>query len=81
MVLHAGDNDLIVAREIAAGEGGSHEVYAFGGATGEDYLVAVAGIDELLHLTAYSFVTFGGSGSQMVGTAMDIAVEGAVVVV
>ena len=41
----------------------------------------MAGANKLLHLTAHGLVAFRGRGSKVVGTAVDIAVECAVVVV
>ena len=81
VVLHTGDDHLVVATEIASGERGGHQIDAFGGPTGEDNLMTMTGMDELLHLTAHLFVLLGSKGGQMVGTAMDIAVEMAVVAV
>ena len=75
MVLHTGDNHLVVATEIALGKRCRHKVDTLGGATGKNHLVAMTGIDKLLNLPAYLFIAFGGQGGQMVGTTMDIAIE------
>ena len=81
MMFHAGDNNFIPAGEVAATEGGGHKVDALGGTPCEDNLMAMAGIDKLLHLTADSLVAVGGLGGQMVRPAVDVGVEVEVIVV
>ena len=81
VVFHARDYHLVVASEVATREGGCHKVDALGGATGKDNLVMVAGLDERLHLTAHRLISFGSLGGQMMGSAMDVAIERTIVAV
>ena len=43
--------------------------------------MTVACTYELLHLTAHGLVTLGGGGSQVMGTPVDITVEGTIIAV
>ena len=80
VVFHAGDDDFVAGFEKLATERGGNKIDALGGATGEDYLGMAAGVDEGLDFTANLFVAFGGLGGEVMRPAVDVAVEGEVVV-
>jgi hypothetical protein len=81
VVFHAGNDNLVVTREETFGERRGYEVDTVSGAAGEDNLVTVAGVDEGLHLTAHGLIALRSGSGEVVGTAVDITVEGSVVAV
>ena len=79
-MFHARHYHLVALPKEALSKRGGYQVDALGGATGEDNFAALAGINKLAHLAAYSLVLLGGLLSQIVCTTVNIAVHGEVIV-
>ena len=74
MVVEFTDDDLVTRRQVLSAVGLCHQVDTLSGAAYEDNLLAAGSIDEALHLFTGFFVGIGSTGSQRVGTAVDVAI-------
>ena len=82
VMLHSRHYHLVaVALKVTPCKRAGHQVDTLGGAACEDNLMAVAGTDKGLHLTAHTLIGLRGHRSQMVGTAVDIGIAVAIVAV
>ena len=75
VMLHSRNHNLIALLQKALPERRCHKVDALGRAACKHYLVAVTGVDELLHRTPRLLILLGGLGRQIVRPAVYVAVQ------
>ena len=80
MMVELRDDDFITRSQELTSVGLCHEVDALSGAAHEDDFLAGGGIDEPLHFFACLLVGICRTGSQRVGTTMDVRVVRTIVV-
>ncbi len=80
VMLHARHYHLVAVPKEALAKRGGYQIDALGGATGKDNFAALAGINKLAYLAAYSLVLLGGLLGQIVCATVNIAVQGEVII-
>ena len=80
-MLHFRHHHFVTCVQETLTETAGHQVDRLGSAFGEDDLVGVRRMDELLHSTTGLFEAGGGELAEVVYPSVDVAVDGLVVVV